>query len=181
RPRGESGDGATARRGDGAVQRRVYFRGARQEARSNRRHSEGLGRRLQRRRLDAPRSRPRAPPRRPGVRAPLPRAQRRELDTRPGQFLEGGFAMKASCLLFLGVAIAAPAVAQAPPSRIPARAQARTTTVPPNMSYVDNGTIRVGVDLNMGGVITCLSRSSDANNAIWEPSPGSEIAQSYYA
>jgi len=48
------------------------------------------------------------------------------------------------------------------------------------MSYLDDGVVRVGVDLNMGGVITYLSRSSDTYNVIWEPSPGGEISQSYY-
>jgi hypothetical protein len=49
------------------------------------------------------------------------------------------------------------------------------------MSYLDNGTVRVGVDLNMGGVITYLSKSSDSYNVINGHDLGREVQQSYYA
>lgn len=49
------------------------------------------------------------------------------------------------------------------------------------MSYLDNGVVRVGVDLNMGGVITYLSRSSDSTSVINVHDTGREVQQSYYA
>jgi len=49
------------------------------------------------------------------------------------------------------------------------------------MRYLDNGVVRVGVDLDMGGVITYLSRSSDSYNVINSHDLGREVQQSYYA
>src|SRR5262245_39439177 len=49
------------------------------------------------------------------------------------------------------------------------------------MSYLDNGVIRVGVDLDMGGVISYLSRSSDPRNVINVHDFGREVQQSYYS
>jgi len=49
------------------------------------------------------------------------------------------------------------------------------------MSSLDNGVIRIGVDLEMGGVITYLSRSSDSRNVINVHDFGREVQQSYYS
>lgn len=56
-----------------------------------------------------------------------------------------------------------------------------TGTLAAGMSYMDNGVVRVGVDLSMGGVITYLSRSSDSYNVINSFDLGREVQQSYYA
>lgn len=57
-----------------------------------------------------------------------------------------------------------------------AEAQARAE----NASYLDNGLIRVGVDLNLGGVITHLSTPKH-ENVINSHDYGRQIQQSYYA
>ena len=68
------------------------------------------------------------------------------------------------------------------PSVAPRTASRRTSiSVAPRMSSLDNGVIKVGVDLNMGGVITYMSRSSDTHNVINLHDYGREIQQSYYA
>ena len=36
----------------------------------------------------------------------------------------------------------------------------------PGMSYLENGTIRIGVNLKAGGAITYLSKSGDATNLV---------------
>jgi len=87
--------------------------------------------------------------------------------------------MRASWFLLLGI-LGTPAGHPVPPRVLPRHAVPRTA-VAPNMSYLDNGTIRVGVDLNMGGAITYLSKSSDSANVVWVPSPGGEIGPSCYA
>lgn len=51
----------------------------------------------------------------------------------------------------------------------------------PRMSWLDNGSIRVGVDLNLGGAITWLSRSGDATNLINSFDWGRQVQMSYYA
>jgi F5/8 type C domain len=54
---------------------------------------------------------------------------------------------------------------------------------PGNMTFLDNGTIRVGVDLNLGGVITHVSATGggDAENLVNEHDTGREVQQSYYS
>ncbi len=49
------------------------------------------------------------------------------------------------------------------------------------MSYLDNGTIRIGVDLDIGGTITFLSRSKDGANLINSHDLGRQVQQSYYS
>jgi hypothetical protein len=54
---------------------------------------------------------------------------------------------------------------------------------PGNMTFLDNGSVRVGVDLDLGGVITHVSRSGggDADNLVNEHDTGREVQQSYYS
>jgi len=49
------------------------------------------------------------------------------------------------------------------------------------MSWIDNGVIRLGVDLQLGGSITWISRSGDHPNIINSFDLGREIQMSYYA
>jgi hypothetical protein len=49
------------------------------------------------------------------------------------------------------------------------------------MSYLDNGTIRIGVDLDIGGTITHLSRSKEGANLINSHDLGRQVQQSYYS
>lgn len=51
---------------------------------------------------------------------------------------------------------------------------------PEKMSFLDNGLIRIGIDLNLGGVITHLS-SSKHGNVINSHDYGRQIQQSYYS
>lgn len=51
----------------------------------------------------------------------------------------------------------------------------------PRMTYLDNGTIRLGVDLNAGGAITYLSRSGRDENLVNSFDFGREIQMSYYS
>ncbi|WP_348546997.1 hypothetical protein [Chthoniobacter sp.] len=51
----------------------------------------------------------------------------------------------------------------------------------PQMSWLDNGTIRLGVDLQIGGAITWLSRSGDTTNLINSFDWGRQVQMSYYA
>jgi hypothetical protein len=51
----------------------------------------------------------------------------------------------------------------------------------PEISYLDNGTIKLGADLNLGGAITYLSRSSDDTNIINSWDWGRQIQMSYYS
>jgi len=51
----------------------------------------------------------------------------------------------------------------------------------PQMSWLDNGTIRLGVDLQIGGAITWLSRSGDNTNLINSFDWGRQVQMSYYA
>lgn len=54
---------------------------------------------------------------------------------------------------------------------------------PGNMSALDNGLVKVGVDLDRGGVITHVSTSggTDADNLVNEFDLGREVQQSYYS
>jgi len=49
------------------------------------------------------------------------------------------------------------------------------------MSYLDNGTIRLGVDLEKGGTITYLANSSSGTNVVNSFDLGREVQQSYFA
>lgn len=49
------------------------------------------------------------------------------------------------------------------------------------MSFLDNGTIRLGVDLGLGGAITWLSRSGTQDNIINSADWGRQVQMSYYA
>jgi len=69
----------------------------------------------------------------------------------------------------------------APEFRSPAAPRAIGIPDAAHMSYLDNGVIRVGVDLAMGGVITYLSKSGDTRNVINSHDLGREVQQSYYS
>ncbi len=56
-----------------------------------------------------------------------------------------------------------------------------STALAERMSHLDNGTIRIGVDLDIGGTITFLSRSQDAVSLINSHDLGRQVQQSYYA
>lgn len=58
--------------------------------------------------------------------------------------------------------------------------QARLFAAEPRMSWLDNGTIRVGVDLAIGGAITWLSRSGSEVNLINSFDWGRQVQLSYY-
>jgi len=49
------------------------------------------------------------------------------------------------------------------------------------MSFLDNGTIRIGVDLDIGGTITFLALSGGGENLINSHDLGRQIQQSYYS
>jgi hypothetical protein len=49
------------------------------------------------------------------------------------------------------------------------------------MSWLDNGTIRLGVDLALGGAITWLSRSGSEENVINSHDWGRQVQMSYYS
>src|SRR4051794_15962060 len=49
------------------------------------------------------------------------------------------------------------------------------------VSYLDNGTIRVGVDLTLGGAITYLSKSGDPLNVINSYDWGRQVQMSFYS
>jgi len=50
----------------------------------------------------------------------------------------------------------------------------------PRVSRIDNGTVRVGVNLDLGGVITEVARSApDAPNLINSHDYGRQVQQSY--
>jgi hypothetical protein len=65
------------------------------------------------------------------------------------------------------------------PVTVPAFAAPRTNT--PDMSYLDNGVIRLGVDLNLGGAITFLSKSKSDLNLINSWDWGRQVQMSYYS
>src|ERR1035437_7833481 len=48
-------------------------------------------------------------------------------------------------------------------------------------SYLDNGVVKVGVDLSKGGSITYLSLSGTSDNIINNADLGRQIQQSYYS
>lgn len=51
----------------------------------------------------------------------------------------------------------------------------------PKMSFIDNGTIKLGVDLNLGGSITYLSKSNTDQNLVNSWDFGRQIQMSYYS
>ncbi len=58
---------------------------------------------------------------------------------------------------------------------------ARVRRHEPKMSFLDNGVVRLGVDLNLGGAITHLSRSGREENLVNGHDFGRQIQMSYYA
>ncbi|WP_234735615.1 hypothetical protein [Tellurirhabdus bombi] len=54
-------------------------------------------------------------------------------------------------------------------------------TAPPKPSYIENGAIRVGVDLNMGGSITFLGLTGSGVNLINNYDTGRQIQASFYS
>ena len=50
-----------------------------------------------------------------------------------------------------------------------------------NLSCLDNGAIRVGVDLNLGGAITYLAKSGGGRNILNSHDWGRQVQQSYYS
>jgi hypothetical protein len=60
--------------------------------------------------------------------------------------------------------------AQVPPERLPER-----------MSFLDNGVIRLGVDLNRGGTLTFLAESRGRPNVVNAYDLGREVQQAYYS
>lgn len=50
-----------------------------------------------------------------------------------------------------------------------------------NMDYLDNGAIKIGVDLDMGGSITHLSAAQNGENLINSHDLGRQVQQSYYS
>ena len=53
--------------------------------------------------------------------------------------------------------------------------------MPGQVSYLDNGNIKIGVDLGMGGSITYLSQSNSTYNVVNSADLGREIQQSFYS
>ncbi len=51
----------------------------------------------------------------------------------------------------------------------------------PNVSFLDNGVIRLGVNLDAGGAITYLSKSGDTNNLVNNWDWGRQIQMSHYS
>jgi len=51
----------------------------------------------------------------------------------------------------------------------------------PKMSYLDNGTIRIGVNLNAGGAISYLAKSGDSTNLVNNWDWGRQIQMSHYS
>ncbi len=55
------------------------------------------------------------------------------------------------------------------------------TSVPGGISFLDNGVIRIGIDLDRGGAISYLSKSGSAENVVNIHDTGRFIQQSYYS
>jgi hypothetical protein len=64
---------------------------------------------------------------------------------------------------------------------IPATGQEHAVRHSAKMSFLDNGVIRLGVDLNRGGAITYLSRSGIEQNLVNSYDCGRQIQMSYYS
>mgnify|MGYP000999488643 CR=1 FL=1 len=85
--------------------------------------------------------------------------------------------MRRAFPLLLAAVAAAPAGADDDPKAIAARKAAHR----PRMSYLDNGSIKLGVDLNLGGAITYLSKSGTDANVVNNWDWGRQIQMSHYA
>jgi len=59
--------------------------------------------------------------------------------------------------------------------------QSETAGSAENISYLDNGVIRVGVNLNLGGSITYLSKSGGSTNLVNNADWGRQIQMSHYS
>jgi hypothetical protein len=59
--------------------------------------------------------------------------------------------------------------------------QHRAGGAEPRMSWLDNGIVRLGVDLSVGGAITWLSRAGDDRNTINSFDWGRQVQMSYYS
>lgn len=58
--------------------------------------------------------------------------------------------------------------------------QPRNDSIPPKMIYLDNGIIKLGVDINMGGAVTYLSPSKNEKNVINNWAIGRQVGMSFY-
>ena len=79
------------------------------------------------------------------------------------------------------VSAASQSPALGPLARFAVGAAAASGAVGGNMSYLDDGRVRVGVDLGKGGVITYLAPSSGGESVINDHDLGREVQQSYYS
>lgn len=59
--------------------------------------------------------------------------------------------------------------------------QAASTAPEDNISYIDNGTLRLGVNLDLGGSITYLADANDGTNMINNHDWGRQIQMSFYS
>ena len=87
--------------------------------------------------------------------------------------------MRAALHVFLG-ALATAAMAQAPPRPLPVRTMSGRTMVAPQLSYLDNGVVKIGADLAMGGAIAYFSRSGSSDSVINIHDLGREVQPSFY-
>ncbi len=51
----------------------------------------------------------------------------------------------------------------------------------PNMTYLDNGEVRIGMDLALGGAVTLISSKEHPGNIINSADLGRQIQTSHYA
>jgi hypothetical protein len=88
-----------------------------------------------------------------------------------------------AALLFLCFAPTASGQGSASGPRLPSArgpAVAARAETSPNLSFLDDGAIKLGVDLTMGGAIAYLSRSSDSYTVINVHDLGREVQPSFY-
>lgn len=64
---------------------------------------------------------------------------------------------------------------------IPAKTKSARPTRVEDMLFLDNGTVKVGINRGMGASITWLSSGTNSNNIVNSHDPGRLIQQSYYA
>ena len=89
----------------------------------------------------------------------------------------GGYGVPAiTCYLLAAFSLA---MATAPP--VGASRAAATVTNEDRVSYLDNGVIRLGVNLELGGAITYLSKSKSDTNLINSYDWGRQIQMSHYS
>jgi hypothetical protein len=84
------------------------------------------------------------------------------------QMIARAFSVLFLMLTVAGSALAAPDAAKSVPAK-------------PEMTYLDNGQIRIGFDLSMGGAITYLSKSGSDANIVNSDDLGREIQMSFYS